>query len=121
MLGASIKNSSTVDSTILSNPSTSTSIRPAASPASGFCKTLAVAALLIAAVLLFPLKAVMVKMLPFDNKSEFQIVIDMPEGSTLEQTAAVAGEIGEFIGGVPEVTDYQTYKAAEKLSVHLVR
>jgi multidrug efflux pump subunit AcrB len=69
----------------------------------------AVAVLLIATLLLFPLKAVMVKMLPFDNKSEFQIVIDMPEGSTLEQTAAATGEIAAFIRAVPEVTDYQTY------------
>ncbi len=46
-----------------------------------------VALLLLAAVTLFPLRAVTVKMLPFDNKSEVQVVIDMPEGSTLEQTA----------------------------------
>jgi multidrug efflux pump subunit AcrB len=48
-------------------------------------------------------------MLPFDNKSEFQIIIDMPEGSTLEQTAAVTREIGHYIQAVPEVTDYQMY------------
>ncbi len=48
-------------------------------------------------------------MLPFDNKSEFQVIIDMPEGTTLEQTAAVAREIGDYIRTVPEVTDYQMY------------
>src|SRR5512137_2411333 len=48
-------------------------------------------------------------MLPFDNKSEFQVIIDMPEGTTLEQTAAVTREIGDYVGNVPEVTDYQMY------------
>ena len=49
-----------------------------------------VALLLLAAVALVPLKAVTVKMLPFDNKSEFQVIIDMPEGTPLEQTPRVA-------------------------------
>ncbi|HEU0006923.1 MAG TPA: efflux RND transporter permease subunit, partial [Terriglobia bacterium] len=52
---------------------------------------------------------VTVKMLPFDNKSEFQIIIDMPEGTPLEQTARVAREMGSFLATVPEVTDFQTY------------
>ncbi|HLF82936.1 MAG TPA: efflux RND transporter permease subunit [Blastocatellia bacterium] len=65
--------------------------------------------LLLAAVALFPLKLVKVKMLPFDNKSEFQIIVDLPEGSTLEQTAAVTREIGEYVSTMPEVTDYQMY------------
>ena len=65
--------------------------------------------LLLLAVALFPLKLVKVKMLPFDNKSEFQIIVDMPEGSTLEQTAAVTREIGGYVGTMPEVTDYQMY------------
>jgi multidrug efflux pump subunit AcrB len=65
--------------------------------------------LLLFAVALFPLKLVKVKMLPFDNKSEFQIIVDMPEGSTLEQTAAVTREIGGYVGTMPEVTDYQMY------------
>jgi multidrug efflux pump subunit AcrB len=68
-----------------------------------------VVTLLAVAVLLFPLNAVIVKMLPFDNKSEFQIVIDTPEGTTLEETAALAREIGEYVRRVPEVTNYQTY------------
>ena len=69
----------------------------------------AVAFLLLLAVLLFPLKAVTVKMLPFDNKSELQVVIDMPEGSTLEETAAATRAIGEYLRTVPEVTDFQSY------------
>jgi multidrug efflux pump subunit AcrB len=48
-------------------------------------------------------------MLPFDNKSEVQIIIDMPEGTTLERTALVAREIGAFLGSTPEVTDLQIY------------
>ncbi|HEX2834160.1 MAG TPA: efflux RND transporter permease subunit [Thermoanaerobaculia bacterium] len=66
-----------------------------------------VAALLTVAMSLFFVKAVRVKMLPFDNKSEFQIVIDMPEGTTLERTAAVAREIGGRVAEVPEVTNWQ--------------
>jgi multidrug efflux pump subunit AcrB len=54
-------------------------------------------------------KFVMVKMLPFDNKSEFQVILDLPEGTTLEQTARVAREMGSVLRTVPEVTDYQVY------------
>ncbi|HLO00019.1 MAG TPA: efflux RND transporter permease subunit [Pyrinomonadaceae bacterium] len=68
-----------------------------------------VALLLIAALSLVALKLVRVKMLPFDNKSEFQVIVDMPEGTTLEGTAAVTREIGDYIHTVPEVTDYQMY------------
>ena len=70
---------------------------------------LGVAALLLASVALVYAKLVTVKMLPFDNKSEFQIVIDMPEGTTLEQTARVSREIGDYLSRVAEVTDYQLY------------
>jgi multidrug efflux pump subunit AcrB len=52
---------------------------------------------------------VKVKMLPFDNKSEFQVILDMPEGSTLEQTAQVALEMSRIIKNEPTVTDYQVY------------
>ncbi len=52
---------------------------------------------------------VKVKMLPFDNKSEFQVILNMPEGSSLEQTAAVAREMAATIRTEPEVTDYQVY------------
>jgi multidrug efflux pump subunit AcrB len=65
--------------------------------------------LLVGALSLVALRVVRVKMLPFDNKSEFQVIIDMPEGSTLEQTAAVSRDIGEYIRTVPEVRDYQLY------------
>lgn len=65
--------------------------------------------LLGCAVALVPLRLVTVKMLPFDNKSELQIIIDMPEGTTLEGTAMVARQIGQYLETVPEVTNYQSY------------
>ncbi len=65
--------------------------------------------MLLGACSLFLLKAVKVKMLPFDNKSEFQIIVDMDEGTTLEQTARVAREIAAAVRGEPEVTDYEVY------------
>jgi multidrug efflux pump subunit AcrB len=68
-----------------------------------------VVVLLVAAVAFFPLKWVQVKMLPFDNKSEFQVIIDMPDGTTLEQTARVAQALGNYIGTQPEVTNYEIY------------
>src|ERR1051326_6243507 len=68
-----------------------------------------VALLLLASFSLVFLKFVRVKMLPFDNKSEFQVIIDLPEGSTLEQTAAVTREISDYVRTAPEVTDYQMY------------
>lgn len=52
---------------------------------------------------------VILKMLPFDNKSEFQIVVDMPEDASLEKTAQVLSELSHYIAKVPEVTDYQVY------------
>jgi multidrug efflux pump subunit AcrB len=54
-------------------------------------------------------RLVVLKMLPFDNKSEFQVVVDMPEGTTLEQTNRVLTELGAWLGSVPEVSDYQIY------------
>jgi len=68
-----------------------------------------VLALLLGAIALLPLKKVTVKMLPFDNKSELQVIIDMPEGTTLEETTRVAMELGRYIRTIPEVTDYQIY------------
>ncbi len=70
---------------------------------------LLVVVLLLAAIIMLPLKLVTVKMLPFDNKSEFQIVIDMPEGTPLEQTAAVTKAIADHMRKVPEVTDVVSY------------
>lgn len=57
----------------------------------------------------FYTKAVAVKMLPFDNKNEFQVVIDMPEGTTLERTATVAREIAQYVGQQSLVKNYQGY------------
>ncbi len=54
-------------------------------------------------------KLVVLKMLPFDNKSEVQVIVDMPEGSTLEQTNALLAELAAEIDKVPEVLDYQGY------------
>ncbi|MEN6448107.1 MAG: efflux RND transporter permease subunit [Syntrophaceae bacterium] len=65
--------------------------------------------LLLLSLILVPLKAVTMKMLPFDNKSELQVIIDMPEGRTLEETAAVTRDMAEYLKTVPEVTDYQAY------------
>ncbi len=65
--------------------------------------------LLLASMSLVYFKVVHVKMLPFDNKSEFQVIVNMAEGTTLEQTARVTREIGEYLATVPEVTDYEMY------------
>ena len=65
--------------------------------------------LLVLAVLFVPLKLVKVKMLPFDNKSEFQVILDMPKGTTLERTTEIAQQLGRRIAQEPEVTDYQVY------------
>ncbi len=64
---------------------------------------------LLAVMSLFATKSVAVKMLPFDNKNEFQIVIDMPEGTTLERTANVTKEIAQYLSQQEEVVDYQSY------------
>ncbi|GJL81737.1 MAG: multidrug transporter AcrB [marine bacterium B5-7] len=53
--------------------------------------------------------SVVMKMLPFDDKSELQIVVDLREGTTVEQTARVLDEIGEILLTMPEVSDYQSY------------
>ena len=65
--------------------------------------------LILGSVALAVVKLVVLKMLPFDNKSEFQIVLDMPVGTPLEETARVLREIGAEVARVPEVTDYQAY------------
>jgi multidrug efflux pump subunit AcrB len=69
----------------------------------------AVAALLFLAVAFFPLRWVEVKMLPFDNKSELQVMVDMPEGTTLETTRRVARDLAGHLATVPEVTDVELY------------
>lgn len=65
--------------------------------------------ILLATFVLFFTKSVPVKMLPFDNKNEFQVMIDMPEGTTLERTAAVAKELGIYVSKNDKVTSFQTY------------
>ncbi|MBU3010946.1 efflux RND transporter permease subunit [Polaribacter vadi] len=64
---------------------------------------------LIATMMLFFTNSVAVKMLPFDNKNEFQVVIDMPEGTTLERTGVVTQEIAQYLSTRPEVVNYQNY------------
>ncbi|HQQ70748.1 MAG TPA: efflux RND transporter permease subunit [Alicycliphilus sp.] len=70
---------------------------------------LAVAGLIALSVLLPAIGWVQLKMLPFDNKSEFQVIVDMPAGTPPEATAAVLHELGAMLATVPEVTDYQAY------------
>ncbi len=65
--------------------------------------------LLLGSMSLFFTKSVAVKMLPFDNKNEFQVVIDMPEGTTLERTAVVAKDISQYLATLPQVVSYQSY------------
>ena len=65
--------------------------------------------LITAALSLVAVQAVVLKMLPSDNKGEFQVVLDMPEGTSLEQTSRVLQEMGQYIGTLEEVTDYQLY------------
>jgi multidrug efflux pump subunit AcrB len=68
-----------------------------------------VAGLLLLACVLVATGLVKVKMLPFDNKSEFQVIIDMPETATLEETSAATMEMGKYLKTVNEVTDYELY------------
>jgi multidrug efflux pump subunit AcrB len=70
---------------------------------------LGVLGLILLSLLLVYTNHVVLKMLPFDNKSEFQVVLDMPEGTPLEQTNRVLQELAAHIATVDEVVDYQTY------------
>ncbi|MEP2026513.1 MAG: efflux RND transporter permease subunit [Reichenbachiella sp.] len=79
------------------------------SPAKRWSFIGAISLLMFASFTLVYFKMVAVKMLPFDNKNEFQVVIDMPEGSPLEKTAAVTKEIALYLKNQPEVVNYQTY------------
>ena len=65
--------------------------------------------LVLLAASLAVFKLVVLKMLPLDNKSEVQVIVDMPEGSTLEQTNALLTELAANIDSVPEVLNYQAY------------
>jgi len=68
-----------------------------------------VVGLLVISVALVGIRAVQVKMLPFDNKSEFQVVLDLPEGTSLETTNAAAEEIARYLQTVPEVRSTEVY------------
>ncbi len=70
---------------------------------------LGIAALIAISLVLPATGLVLLKMLPFDNKSEFQVVVDMPVGTPVEDTAAVMRELGAYLAQQPEVTDYQAY------------
>ncbi|MBP1618649.1 MAG: multidrug transporter AcrB [Bacteroidetes bacterium] len=70
---------------------------------------LGLVAVLLFSFVFFYTKWVPVKMLPFDNKNEFQVVIDMPEGTTLERTAAVTKELANYVSKNDMVVSYQTY------------
>ena len=69
----------------------------------------AVVGLLLISMSLVFLQAVKVKMLPFDNKSEFQVVLDLPEGTTLETSNALGQEIANYLRHVPEVKSTEVY------------
>ena len=64
---------------------------------------------ILASVSLAVVQLVVLKMLPFDNKSEFQVVVDLPAGAPVEATAAVLAELSRELAQVPEVTDLQAY------------
>jgi len=65
--------------------------------------------LLVAATALFATEAIPLKMLPYDNKSELQVVVDLPEGATLEATDAAVRDFERFLASVPEVTAVAAY------------
>ncbi|MDH5709698.1 MAG: efflux RND transporter permease subunit, partial [Hylemonella sp.] len=68
-----------------------------------------ICALLVGSLLLFPANLVKVKMLPFDNKNEFQIILNLPEGTSLEHTNTVAREMARIISGFDQVRDVEVY------------
>ncbi|MCP4768991.1 MAG: efflux RND transporter permease subunit [Gammaproteobacteria bacterium] len=70
---------------------------------------LAILLLITASLSLAGFRLVVLKMLPFDNKSEIQVLVDLPEGSSLEQSSRVIAELGDHIATLDEVTDYQAY------------
>lgn len=71
--------------------------------------TFGVLFLIFASISLALTQSVVLKMLPSDNKSEFQVVVDMPEGTTLEHTKRVLDELSMHLKTVPEISDYQSY------------
>ncbi len=80
-----------------------------ATPARSRWFLLAVFVAFVGSSLLAVTRVVPLKLLPFDNKTELQLVIDMPRGTTLEDTDAVAAALGRYLATINEVTDYETY------------
>ena len=80
-----------------------------ARPVMGWAFLGGTALLLVLAMLLVPAGLVTVKMLPFDNKSEFQVMVDMPEGTALEDTARVTAKLADLVSADPAVTSVVTY------------
>ena len=70
---------------------------------------LTVGVLTLGSMMLFFTKTVTVKLLPFDNKSEFQVVVDLPEGATLERTERVLMDAADRLAALPEATSIQLY------------
>ncbi len=81
-------------------------------PANGKKFLLFTAGLLAAVLAMVAYRLVIFKTLPFDNKNEFQVIINMPESSSLERTQRAAGEMAGFLASVPEVRDLQVYAGA---------
>ena len=71
-----------------------------------------IAGAIVGSLSLVAMQRVVLKMLPVDNKSEFQIVVDMPTGTPVEATASVLHAMGEYLGTVPEVAEYEGYAGA---------
>ena len=84
-------------------------LRQAAGKANRRNLWIAILVLILLSVSLAGFKLVVLKMLPFDNKSEFQVIVDMPEGTSLEQTSRVVQELAKEIRTVEEVSDFQAY------------
>lgn len=70
---------------------------------------IAIVLMIVGSVSLAYFQLVVLKMLPFDNKSEFQVIVDMPVGTPLEETARVLREIGGELAKEPDVVNYQAY------------
>jgi multidrug efflux pump subunit AcrB len=75
----------------------------------GWLLVAAVVVLLVGSMAMPALNLVPMKMLPFDNKNEFQLVVDMPEGTPLEETDAAVRALEDYLGTVNEVTDFEAY------------
>ena len=83
-----------------------------ASKARSWIFLLAVGALTLGSLALFYTQAVTVKLLPFDNKSELSVIIDLPEGASVEATDAVAQDVADIVLAMDEVVSVQTHAGA---------